>query len=92
MIGAGGMGEVYKARDTRLNRMIAIKVLPADRVTDPERKRRFIQEARAASALNHPNIIIIYDIGSESGIDFIVMEYVAGQDVGSARFRARGCD
>ena len=78
-LGAGGMGVVYKARDTRLNRSVAIKVLPADKVSDPERKRRFIQEARAASALNHPNIITLYDIGSESGIDFIVMEYVAGK-------------
>ena len=73
------MGVVYKARDTRLNRSVAIKVLPADKVSDPERKRRFIQEARAASALNHPNIITLHDIGSESGIDFIVMEYVPGK-------------
>ena len=79
LLGAGGMGVVYKARDTRLNRSVAIKVLPADKVSDPERKRRFIQEARAASALNHPNIITLHDIGSESGIDFIVMEYVAGK-------------
>ena len=79
LLGAGGMGVVYKARDTRLNRSVAIKVLPADKVSDPERKRRFVQEARAASALNHPNIITIHDIGSESGIDFIVMEYVAGK-------------
>ena len=79
LLGAGGMGMVYKARDTRLNRSVAIKVLPRDQVSDPERKRRFIQEARAASALNHPNIITIYDIGSEGGIDFIAMEYVAGK-------------
>ena len=79
LLGAGGMGVVYKARDTRLKRSVAIKVLPADSVSDPERKRRFIQEARAASALNHPNIITIYDIGSEGGIDFVVMEYVAGK-------------
>jgi Tol biopolymer transport system component len=75
------MGVVYKARDTRLNRSVAIKVLPPDRMSDPERKRRFIQEARAASALNHPNIITLYDIGSQRGIDFIVMEYVAGKTV-----------
>jgi eukaryotic-like serine/threonine-protein kinase len=79
LLGAGGMGVVYQARDTRLRRPVAIKVLPADKVTDPERKRRFIQEARAASALNHPNIIAIYDIGTESGVDFIVMEYVVGK-------------
>src|SRR5262245_64691025 len=73
------MGVVYKAGDERLKRFVAIKVLPADQVSDPERKRRFIQEARAASALNHPNIITIYDIGSEGGIDFVVMEYVVGK-------------
>jgi eukaryotic-like serine/threonine-protein kinase len=79
LLGAGGMGVVYQARDTRLKRSVAIKVLPADKVRDPERKRRFIQEARAASALNHPNIITIYDIGNEDGINFIVMEYVGGK-------------
>src|SRR4029077_15181005 len=79
LLGTGGMGVVYKARDTRLKRSVAIKVLPTDQVSDPERKRRFIQEARAASALNHPNIITIHDIGSEAGIDFVVMEYVAGK-------------
>ncbi|HVN81105.1 MAG TPA: serine/threonine-protein kinase, partial [Terriglobia bacterium] len=82
LLGTGGMGVVYKARDTRLNRSVAIKVLPQDQVIDPERKRRFIQEARAASALNHPNIITIHDIGSEGGIDFIAMEYVAGKTLG----------
>jgi eukaryotic-like serine/threonine-protein kinase len=79
LLGEGGMGVVYKGRDIRLNRSVAIKVLPRDKVSDPERKRRFIQEARAASALNHPNIITVHDIGSESGSDFIVMEYVAGK-------------
>jgi eukaryotic-like serine/threonine-protein kinase len=58
------MGEVYRARDTRLDRTVAVKVLPADAVANPERKRRFIREAKAASALNHPNIITIYDIGT----------------------------
>jgi serine/threonine protein kinase len=79
LLGAGGMGVVYKARDTRLNRTVAIKVLPSNKVSEPERKRRFIQEARAASALNHPNIVTLHDVGSQSGIDFIVMEYVAGK-------------
>src|SRR5262245_66550873 len=78
-LGEGGMGVVYKASDTRLKRPVAIKVLPRDKVADPERKRRFIQEARAASALNHPKIITIHDIGNEGGVDFIVMEYVAGK-------------
>jgi len=79
LLGSGGMGEVYKARDSRLNRSVAIKVLPPDKTSDSDRKRRFVQEARAASALNHPNIITIYDIGREDGIDFVVMEYVAGK-------------
>jgi Tol biopolymer transport system component/tRNA A-37 threonylcarbamoyl transferase component Bud32 len=78
-LGEGGMGVVYKARDTRLDRFVALKVLPADKVSDPERKRRFIQEAKAASALNHPNIITIYDIDQADGIDFIAMEYVEGK-------------
>ncbi len=73
------MGEVYKARDARLNRFVAIKVLPADKIADPERKRRFVQEARAASALNHPNIVTIYDVGNENGIEFLAMELVAGK-------------
>ncbi len=78
-LGSGGMGEVYKARDKRLGREVAVKVLRAERVADPERKRRFIHEARAASSLNHPNIVAIYDIGVEDGLDYIVMEYVAGR-------------
>jgi serine/threonine-protein kinase len=78
-LGAGGMGVVYKARDTHLERFVALKVLPPERVADAERKRRFVQEAKAASALNHPNIITIHDIASEAGQDFILMEYVAGR-------------
>src|SRR2546421_6298803 len=78
-LGEGGMGVVYKARDTRLDRPVAIKVLPPERVADPERKRRFLQEAKAASALNHPNIIHIYDISSSDGTDFIAMEFVPGK-------------
>jgi len=78
-IGEGGMGVVYKARDTHLDRFIAIKILPPERVASPDRKRRFVQEAKSASALNHPNIIHIYDIDSANGIDFMVMEYVPGK-------------
>ena len=77
-LGAGGMGEIYKAQDTRLNRFVVIKVLSGGTSGDPERRRRFIQEAQAASALNHPNIITIYDVLSQDGVGMIVMEYIAG--------------
>ena len=73
-LGEGGMGVVYKARDTHLDRFAAIKVLPPDRMHDEERKRRFVQEAKAASALNHPNIVTVYDITSDQGVDFMAME------------------
>ena len=78
-IGEGGMGVVYKALDTHLDRAVAAKVLPAQKVADPERKRRFVQEAKAASALNHPDIVTVYDISSVAGLDFIVMEFMDGQ-------------
>jgi serine/threonine protein kinase len=78
-LGQGGMGVVYRAFDTHLDRPVAIKILRADATTSPERKRRFVQEAKAASALNHPNIIHIYDISSSGDTDFIAMEFVAGK-------------
>ncbi len=78
-IGAGGMGEVYKAFDTRLERTVAIKVLPPEAVRDPDRRRRFMQEARAASALDHPNIVVVHDIGEAEGVYFIAMQYVSGE-------------
>ena len=78
-IGAGGMGEVFRATDHRLHRTVAIKVLPAEKFSDPEHKRRFLQEARIVSALNHPNIVVLYDISSHGGIDFLVLEYVRGK-------------
>jgi serine/threonine protein kinase/Tfp pilus assembly protein PilF len=78
LLGTGGMGEVYKARDTRLQRVIALKTLPAEKIADEDRKRRFLGEAQAASRLNHPNIVTIYDISEDNGVCFIAMEYVAG--------------
>ncbi|HSP67688.1 MAG TPA: serine/threonine-protein kinase [Bryobacteraceae bacterium] len=78
-LGAGGMGEIWKAQDTRLNRIVAVKVLTSASAGDPERRRRFIQEAQAASALNHPNIITIHDIISEGDAEFMVMEFVQGK-------------
>jgi Tol biopolymer transport system component len=77
-LGEGGMGAVYKARDTHLDRFVAIKVLPPDKLSDLERRRRFVQEAKAASKLNHPNIVTVYDIAHAEGVEFIAMEYVAG--------------
>jgi serine/threonine-protein kinase len=78
-LGQGGMGIVYKARDTHLERLAALKLLPPEKVADPERKRRFVREAKCASALNHPNIVTIYDIDHDTGVDFIAMEYVHGR-------------
>ncbi len=78
-LGAGGMGVVYKARDTRLERMVAVKVLSPRAVSNPERKSRFMQEAKSASALNHPNIVTVYDVENTGDVFFIAMEYVEGK-------------
>ena len=83
-LGAGGMGEIYKAQDTRLNRLVAIKVLPGARSTDPERRKRFLLEAQAASALNHPSIITIHDVISQNDAQFMVMELVSGKTLNDA--------
>src|SRR5438093_321698 len=78
-LGAGGMGEVYRARDTRLERTVAVKVLPDHLSCDPESRQRFEREARTISSLNHPHICALYDIGTQDGIDFLEMEYLEGQ-------------
>jgi serine/threonine protein kinase len=80
-IGAGGMGEVYLAEDTRLDRRVALKILPANYASDTDRLKRFEQEARATSALNHPNILTVYDIGSHEGAPYIVAELLEGEEL-----------
>jgi len=88
-LGSGGMGEVFKARDTRLNRPVAIKILRSEHLSQATHKQRFIQEAQAASALNHPNIVTIHDIDQAGGIDFMVMEFIAGRTL-DARIPRQG--
>src|SRR5215510_14623341 len=78
-VGAGGMGAVYKAHDEKLDRVVAVKILPPDMVAHEDRRRRFLQEARAASALNHPHILTVYEIGDADGKPYIVMEYIEGE-------------
>jgi Tol biopolymer transport system component len=86
--GAGGMGEVYRARDTRLDRDVAVKILPAHLAGNPDLRSRFEREARAASSLNHPHICVLHDIGSQNGTDYLVMEYIEGETL--ARRLERG--
>src|SRR5262249_50180535 len=78
-IGAGGLGGVYKARDTRLDRIVAVKVLPSHLSSNAELKQRFEREARAISSLSHPHICHLYDIGSQDGTHYLVMEYLEGE-------------
>src|SRR6516162_337730 len=78
-LGAGGMGEVYRAKDTRLGRDVAIKILPKEMSADVARKQRFEREAKTISGLNHPNICVLHDVGSQDGVDYLVMECVEGE-------------
>src|SRR5258708_21297119 len=78
-LGAGGMGEVYKARDTRLDRTVAVKILPSHLSENPEAKQRFDREARTISSLNHPNICTLHDVGEQDGVDYLGMEYLEGE-------------
>src|SRR5579864_6015717 len=80
-LGAGGMGEVYRAKDTRLDRTVAVKILPAHLSNDPVRKQRFEREAKTISSLNHPHICVLYDVGHQDGTDYLVMECVEGETV-----------
>ncbi len=89
LLGAGGMGEVYRARDTRLNRDVALKVLPSEVASDPSRRQRFEMEARAVAALNHPNIVAVYDVGSENGIAYFVSELVDGESLRGVKLGLR---
>src|ERR1700741_2442479 len=79
IVGIGGMGEVYKARDARLDRIVALKVLPEHVASDPDLRARFEREAKAISSLSHPPICTLHDVGSEGGVDFLVMEYLEGE-------------
>src|SRR5260370_41377988 len=78
-IGAGGMGEVYRARDTRLDRIVAVKILPEHLSSNPQLRERFEREARAISSLSHPNICSLYDVGQQNGIDYLVIEHLEGE-------------
>src|SRR5580658_960913 len=89
LLGEGGMGEVYKARDPRLGRFVAVKVLRPGKHVDASRKYRFAQEARSASALNHPGIVTIHDVGSEGDLDYIAMEFVEGETLEALIARGR---
>ncbi len=88
-LGSGGMGEVYRARDERLGRQVAVKVLRPDATGDPELQRRFAIEARSASALNHPNILTVHDVGMENGIPYIVSELIEGESLGTLIARVK---
>src|SRR4029453_8433123 len=81
LLGSGGMGEGYPATDTRLDRTVAVQVLPQHLSSDPERRQRFEREARAISSLSHPHICALYDVGQQDGLDYLVMEYIEGESL-----------
>ena len=89
-IGAGGMGEVYRARDTRLDRMVALKLLASSLTSDPQSRERVEREARAISSLNHPNICVLHDVGHADGADFLVMELLEGETLAARLTRGPG--
>ena len=78
-VGAGGMGEVYRAKDTRLDRTVAVKVLPEHLSSSPDSRQRFEREAKTISQLSHPHICALYDVGNQNGVEFLVMEYLEGE-------------
>ncbi len=88
-LGAGGMGEVYRAKDTRLDRIVAIKILPVHLSSNPDFRQRFEREAKAVSILNHPNICTLHDIGQQNGTEYLVMEYIEGETLSSRLQKAR---
>src|SRR5450432_4399769 len=88
-LGAGGMGEVYRARDSRLGRDVALKILPAEIGNDASRRQRFELEARAVAALSHPNIVAVHDVGTKNGVFYIISELVDGESVRSAKYGLR---
>jgi len=88
-LGQGGMGAVYKARDVRLKRLVALKILPPEATANPGRVRRFVAEARAASGLSHPGIVTVFDVGDEQGVHFIAMELVSGRTLSRSSMEGR---
>jgi serine/threonine protein kinase len=91
LLGQGGMGDVYQARDTRLERTVALKVLASSAADNPAPRDRFEREARAVAALNHPHICTLYDIGSDAGVDFLVMEFLEGETLATRLLRGTSC-